>query len=260
MLQYDPTLIFDLGLNTGQDAEFYLRKGFSVVGVEANPEVARLARERLKRFAPRIVVEERAIADQADQVVPFYINKTYHEWSTMLRSLADKENSTFVETSVRTTTIGDLFQRHGVPYYLKIDIEAMDMKVIEQLRVLEARPRYVSIEIGPDVRFVDALVQLGYDRCQLVNQERHGEILLKKKPREGRFISHTFERGSSGPFGDDLPGRWMSRDEATSEWSRQIASKFPEGAWFDLHARRDIPLVHRFADRLIQRYWFLRNR
>ena len=30
-------LIFDIGFHTGLDSEFYLRKGFRVVGVEARP-------------------------------------------------------------------------------------------------------------------------------------------------------------------------------------------------------------------------------
>ena len=32
-------LIFDIGCHLGEDSEFYLRKGFKVVAVEANPEL-----------------------------------------------------------------------------------------------------------------------------------------------------------------------------------------------------------------------------
>ena len=32
-------LIFDIGMHIGQDTEFYLKKGFCVVAVEANPKL-----------------------------------------------------------------------------------------------------------------------------------------------------------------------------------------------------------------------------
>ncbi len=32
-------LIYDVGLHRGEDAEFYLRKGFRVVAFEANPDL-----------------------------------------------------------------------------------------------------------------------------------------------------------------------------------------------------------------------------
>lgn len=33
----NPDLIFDLGMHHGHDSEYYLKKGFQVVAVEANP-------------------------------------------------------------------------------------------------------------------------------------------------------------------------------------------------------------------------------
>ena len=34
------SIIFDIGMHCGEDTDFYLKKGFTVVGVEANPELA----------------------------------------------------------------------------------------------------------------------------------------------------------------------------------------------------------------------------
>ena len=33
--RYDDNLIYDIGVNKGEDTEFYLNKGFRVVGIEA---------------------------------------------------------------------------------------------------------------------------------------------------------------------------------------------------------------------------------
>ena len=45
----DRSLIFDVGCNDGQDSDFYLKKGFRVVAVEANPALCEL----LKNVLPR---------------------------------------------------------------------------------------------------------------------------------------------------------------------------------------------------------------
>ena len=47
----DRSLIFDVGCNDGQDADFYLKKGFRVVEVEANPALCEALK---KRFADEI--------------------------------------------------------------------------------------------------------------------------------------------------------------------------------------------------------------
>ena len=43
-IMVDDTLIFDVGLHQGFDAQFYLDKGFRVVGVEAVPALCDQAR------------------------------------------------------------------------------------------------------------------------------------------------------------------------------------------------------------------------
>ena len=47
----DRSLIFDVGCNDGQDSDFYLKKGFRVVAVEANPALCEGLR---RRFAQEI--------------------------------------------------------------------------------------------------------------------------------------------------------------------------------------------------------------
>jgi hypothetical protein len=48
-----PDLIYDVGLHLGEDSEFYLKKGFNVVAVEANPVNAAEAANRLKAYVMR---------------------------------------------------------------------------------------------------------------------------------------------------------------------------------------------------------------
>ena len=43
-------LIYDIGAHRGEDAEFYLRKGFRVVAIEADPDLVLACRRRLQPF------------------------------------------------------------------------------------------------------------------------------------------------------------------------------------------------------------------
>jgi predicted RNA methylase len=46
-------LVYDVGMNNGDDSAFYLRAGFRVVAVEANPLLCRAAESRFRRRSPR---------------------------------------------------------------------------------------------------------------------------------------------------------------------------------------------------------------
>ena len=41
-------LIFDVGAHKGEDTTFYLKKGFKVIAVEANPALAQGLRDRFQ--------------------------------------------------------------------------------------------------------------------------------------------------------------------------------------------------------------------
>jgi hypothetical protein len=60
------SLIFDLGVNDGSDTDFYLKKGFRVVGVEANPLVCEGA---AKRFSQAIEAKRLTLAKCRDLAV-----------------------------------------------------------------------------------------------------------------------------------------------------------------------------------------------
>jgi putative ABC transport system substrate-binding protein len=51
-LKYDPQLIYDVGMNNGDDTAYYLRRGFRVLAIEANPDLEWL--ELLKEIAPQL--------------------------------------------------------------------------------------------------------------------------------------------------------------------------------------------------------------
>lgn len=208
-------LIFDVGFHKGEDAEFYLKKGFRVIGVEANRELCSEARERLRGPIEdgRLTLVNKAVATQPGEVT-FYRSER-SAWGTIDPLWAERNARMGVPNqpmTVEATTIEALTAEFGVPYYAKFDIEGFDMVGVEGLRAARDRPLYVSIESEKDSfkglrREFDVLTSLGYDRFKVVSQEK-----VPKQSCKG--LDHTFPRGSSGQFGEDAPGKWLSAGQA----------------------------------------------
>ena len=59
-------LIFDFGMHDGSDTAYYLRKGFRVVAVEANPELVAAGQSRFRAEIAegRLTIVNKAIAEQ----------------------------------------------------------------------------------------------------------------------------------------------------------------------------------------------------
>src|ERR1035437_9044672 len=120
------SLIFDIGCHRGEDSDFYLKKGFRVIAVEANPA---LCRELKQKFADQIadgrfVIVEKAIAEQAGEV-EFFVNEKASIWGTIRAEMVKRNQysgAMFTKIVVPAITFASLVEQFGIPYYLKIDI------------------------------------------------------------------------------------------------------------------------------------------
>ena len=146
----DRSLIFDVGCNDGQDSDFYLKKGFRVVAVEANPALC----ERLKeRFAEeiaegRFVLVEEAIAEHEGEV-EFYLNEKEDIRSTIMPGHAERASALGrppTKMVVPSITFPSLIERFGVPYFMKVDIEGADWLCLEGLTPFDELPLFLSTE------------------------------------------------------------------------------------------------------------------
>lgn len=234
-------LIYDLGFHVGQDTEFYLKKGFRVIAVEANPM---LVREGEARFSEEIksgqlTLLNVGIGDKTG-TFPFYVNKELSHWSSFDFKIGTQRGEYDV-IEVEMTPLVELFMRYGIPYYLKIDIEGMDFIALQSLHYIADRPQYVSIENGPPFMLRE-LVNLGYTQFKFINQKSVPEMQLQQPAREGFDIFWKFPFGASGPFGEDTPGKWLAESEVLEEinayWDNPKRDANIHG-WFDLHGKRD---------------------
>ena len=71
---------------------------------------------------------------------------------------------------VKCVPFSEILETHGIPYYLKIDIEGNDHFCLEEL-TKESIPKYLSIEMSErseaDIRI---LAELGYDQFKCIRQ------------------------------------------------------------------------------------------
>ena len=82
-------LIYDIGMHKGEDAAFYLAKGFKVVGIEANPELCLEVAQRLSFFGERLRIVNATIHDRAG-TISFYVNDRVSVWGTTQRQWAER--------------------------------------------------------------------------------------------------------------------------------------------------------------------------
>ena len=242
----DRNLIYDLGLHHGYDAEYYLNKGFKVIALEANSLMIERARKSLviaeAEQAGKLGIVPMALWHKSGESISFYVNRTKDDWSSIERKWAEKGAHRTQEITVATITLADMFEKLGVPYYVKCDIEGADVIFSEQLAQQASLPAFVSCETS-DPKIVEHFRAAGYDRFQYVNQALHRETVSPNPSREGNFFETQFHGHMSGLFGLDLPSdRWISYEEM-SEQSRLYTElrrrRFPLAhAWFDIHASK----------------------
>ena len=75
MARLNERLVYDIGLHKGEDADFYLKKGFSVIAFEANPSLIEYCKARFQDAVRegRLHIIEGAIApDNSDDNVKFF--------------------------------------------------------------------------------------------------------------------------------------------------------------------------------------------
>jgi FkbM family methyltransferase len=236
-----PDLIFDIGMHTGLDTAWYLAKGFRVVAVEANPTLARQASETFAAdiAANRLHIENVGLAD-VERVLPFYVNLENDEWSSFNKAIGTRKNTRYQMIDVPCITPQRLFERFGVPYFVKIDIEGFDHLVVRALAALAEKPRLASVEDNGFISLVE-MYNAGCRGFKFMDQVDKWKILPPDPPLEGRYVKWRFGGCTSGPFGEEVPGPWMPIEDAARFYLQHIRQpgRGLVRHWWDIHGRFD---------------------
>lgn len=142
-------LVFDVGANVGEYSEMFSSLGVRVVAIEPNPSCCnslyKLARIR------DVKVEGCAVGASAgnatlricDESAFSTLSDRWFKQSKESRAHQDVKWLTTIDVPV--TTLDALAQRHGMPTYIKIDVEGYEERV---LAGMSFRPSFLSFEFN----------------------------------------------------------------------------------------------------------------
>jgi FkbM family methyltransferase len=248
-------LIYDVGFHRGEDTEFYLTKGFKVVAIEAHPTLYHAGRQKFAQDidSGRLVLLNVAVAETSGPISFFESDNDV--WGSIRRDAATRNErlgAGWREITVEGRRFGEILLQFGIPYYMKVDIEGADLLCLKALAEFDDRPQYISIEAEVDVlssirKEIAALRSLGYAKFKIVRQ---GHVPLQSCPfpaREGQFVEYKFPYGSSGMFGEEAPGEWISGDRAVEGYRKivRVQRLFGDKGWI-----RRLPLGNKITNLL----------
>ena len=262
--------VFDVGMNNGDDSAHYLSKGCRVIAVEANPILAQRGRVRFQAeiASGQMVIEALGISHRPGKV-PFWINEERDVFSSFDLARATRGGMPCHSVVVECITFDTLLKKHGVPHYLKLDVEGAEPHCLAFLQSM-GLPQYISVE-AESLDYLLLLWQLGYRQFKIVDQMRHNSRFpdFTNDNPFSRFAKRTcayadrfknrvvkvpFPRGSSGPFGEETSGSWQSMEETAYNWLHLHFGHANRGSlnpdsWYDFHAKapRASAGMHRVA-------------
>ena len=225
-------IIYDFGMNNGDDIEYYLKKGFKVVGVDGNPELCKACSTRFEQqIASGDLHIVNAALSQTSSIksTRFYIHKTNHVLSRILPP-PQETACDYIKIFVPQRKASEVVQEYGEAHYIKIDVEHFDPKVVADLFGASIFPTFISAELHSiDVFWL--LVAHGYTSFNLVE----GRSVSSKyksthiQTPNGRQ-TFSFKQHSAGPFGEDITTPWMTKEA----FFRFLQLKHL--GWKDIHA------------------------
>ena len=158
----------------------------------------------------------------------FYIHKNNH----VLSQLPKPDNvDQFELLSLPSKNVIELIRKHGLPYYIKVDIEHYDHVILQAIFIAKIMPPFISCE-SHSIDVFASLVALGkYNSFKLVDgasvSKRYKDCDI---PTKDGSVKYSFPHHSAGPFGNDISGPWMT----SANFFRVLA--FAELGWKDIHA------------------------
>ena len=83
---------------------------------------------------------------------------------------------------------------------------------------------------------ISDLSAIGYHRFKISDQQKVPDLALPNPSQHGLQVEHIFPAASSGPFGEDLPGEWVTADGFNDAFERARAANPENDGWYDVHA------------------------
>jgi FkbM family methyltransferase len=185
------SLIFDVGANHGTKTDVFLKLGARVVAVEPDQTNQKILKEKFLtyRFGQKPVIIVGKALSEKEAVEIMWIDEPGSAKNTLSQKWVDalkRDDERFgvhhefsQRTKVETTTLDRLIELHGLPFFIKIDVEGYEPSV---LRGLHHAIPYLSFEVNLP---------------EFASEGRECVGILSRLSPDGRFnyVSGEYERG-----------------------------------------------------------------
>lgn len=245
----ESSTIYDVGMNNGDDAAYYLHEGFNVVAIEADPLLCEQAEKRFQSYVDnkQLTILNIGIG-AASGAMDFWVCENKSVFSSFNKEVASRNNYSVHAVSVQVETLDAVFEEYGVPYFLKVDIEGNDKYCLDAL-LPEHSPQYISVEDNGSIANLEKMHRLGYSHFKFISQYNYLPVEINPCPETIEFkkkfkfslsnqlssrifrklirskiykkynplyqaTRYHFPEGASGPFGEHTLGSWLTFEEA----------------------------------------------
>jgi FkbM family methyltransferase len=210
-------IIFDFGSNNGQNLSYFLEKAEIVICVEANTILTERIKKKFKHHINNnSLFIENICLSEIDGVKDFYISKKSDHKSTLIPP-QNKEN--YHRITIPSMTPSNIIKKYRNKLlineieYIKIDIEGYDHIILDDLFKNNIYPKYLSAEVHDSI-VINLILNSPYKSFKFLEGNEIGINVKKIKflNYKQESIKIDFIQGSSGPYGEDIPGKYYARD------------------------------------------------
>ena len=269
-------IIYDFGASRGENIPYYLLKSDLIVAVEADPDNYNFIKKKFHKEieSEKLFIENCILGVESNVKKIFYKHKNNY----LLGQFPKPKEillKNFIELKIESKNVIEIIKKYGDPYYIKIDVEQYDEVILKEILSNNIKPNYISVE-GTHLEIFDLLYNLGgYNSYKMVEGSDVEYLYRKLKiDTNSGTKKYSFIKNSAGPFGNDIHGSWMSKEN----FAKVI--EFKQFGWRDIHCsyidlpektvdfkkyinierkrKRKTKLIRRFF-RIISKFNFLKN-
>jgi len=187
-------LIFDLGANHGDKSHIFLKFTDKIILYEPEEDLF----ERLKfRFRKnnKVVLNNLLISDLVGDVV-FYSVVDNEAYSSIINNYKDNfdhlKKSLITKKIKKSSTLNFEINKHGIPYYIKIDCEGAENLILKNLKY---NIEVLSFEANLPI-FLDQTIEIinylknNFNRCYNIRKEGEFNFLFKNHLNSEEIVEY----------------------------------------------------------------------
>lgn len=210
-------IIFDFGSNNGQNLNYFLEKAEVVVCVEANTILTEKIKIKFEKYINNnSLFVENICLSEINGIKNFYISKENDHLSTLM---PPKNYKKYQKIKIPSVTPSSIIKKYINKLsikeieYIKIDVEGYDYIILDDLFKNNIYPKYISAEVH-DAMVISLILNSPYKSFKFLEGVEIGNSIKKIEflDKTKKISTIDFVPYSSGPYGDDIPGEYYSKD------------------------------------------------